>query len=43
MKRESFHLYTLQIENRVIEIAKADSVVNGVYCPNIIQNLSCLP
>ena len=31
MKRESFYLYKLRIENRVIQKANADSV-NGVYC-----------
>ena len=43
MKGESFHLYKLQMENRVVQIAKADSVINGVYCFNITQNLSGLP
>ena len=31
MKRESFYLYKLRIENRVIQKASGDSV-NGVYC-----------
>ena len=29
----------LQMENRVTQIAMADSVIKGVYCPNIAQNL----
>ena len=41
MKGESPHLCKLQIENRVLQIAKADSVINGVYCLNITQNVSC--
>ena len=27
------------MENRVLQIAKADSVVNGVYCLTITQNV----
>ena len=42
MKGESFHLCKLQMENRVIQTAKADSVIKGVYCFNITQNSSCL-
>ena len=30
MKGESYHLCKLQMESRVIQIAKADSVINGV-------------
>ena len=43
MKGESFHLCKLQIENKVVLIAKADYVINGVYCFNITQNFSGLP
>ena len=42
MKGESFHLCKLQMENRVIQTAKADSVIKGVSCFNITQNSSCL-
>ena len=38
MKRESFYLYKLQIESKVVQKAMADSVINGVYCLNITQN-----
>ena len=43
MKGENPHLCKLQMESRVLQIAKADSVFNGVYCLNFIQNVSCLP
>ena len=43
MKGESPHLCKLQMESRVLQIAKADSVINGVYCLNVTQNVSCLP
>ena len=33
----------LQMENRAIQIAKADSVIKGMCHLNITQNLSCLP
>ena len=36
MKGESPHLCKLQMESRVLQIAKADSVINGVYCLNIM-------
>ena len=42
MTGESFHLSKLQTENRVIQIAEADSVINGMYSLNITQNISCL-
>ena len=32
VKGESLHLCKLQMENRVKQTAKADSVINGVYC-----------
>ena len=43
MKGESPHLCILQMENRVLQIAKAGSVINDVYCLNNTQNVSCLP
>ena len=44
MKGESSHetqLCKLQMENRILQIAMADYVINGVYCLNITQNVSC--
>ena len=41
MKGESSHLCKLPVpmESRVIQIAKADSVINGVFRLNITQNV----
>ena len=37
IQTEGRKLSSLQIENRMIQIAKADSVINGVYYLNITQ------
>ena len=37
MKGESSHLRKLQMDSRVIQIAKSDSVINSVYCLNILK------
>ena len=36
-KDRSLLCLQIAIENRVIQVAKADSAVNGVYCHNITQ------
>ena len=43
IKGESSHLCRLQMENRVQQIAKADSVISVVCYLNIPQSVSCLP
>ena len=41
LKGESSRLCKLQMENRILQIATAHCVINGVYCLNITQNVSC--